>query len=300
MLKYILKKIFPVWFIKTMSKKFNERRINKVNESNAITFQDKIKLRIKKSSIPDIGKRMAMYADKYKVRAYVSDKVGDRYLVKLLSTCDTLTEDIWNSLPSRFVIKTNFGTGPRHYHIVKNKSDEDLDLLKKKFSLAMLDDWYLGTYEMAYSFIERKIIVEEYLPGLDGMTSPDDYKIHCFKSKSCEIEFLTQIDRGRFEGIHRNFYDENFSLLNFNYGGAENFEFKVSEYESIILEMHRLAALLLGELTYARVDFYYINKRIYFGEITHTHTAGNALFTPDKANHFLGDKIKQNEVFCNY
>lgn len=295
--KQLIKKVVPQIIIRYIRR--NQRRIElgRINDLNAKTFQDKIKLRIKKSAIPAIGKKMSLYADKYKVRAYVAGKIGENNLINLISVSDTLTKEIWDELPSKFVIKTNFGTGSNHYHIVTNKNKESFSIIKEKFDKALSDDWYLSSHEMAYSFIDRKIVIEEYMSGLNGLTSPDDYKIHCFKNMDGSFECITQIDRGRFEGIHRNFYSHDLELLDMNYGGASNFNFEIVEHSMIIKEMQQLAINLLGELTYARVDFYYVKNKILFGEITHTHTAGNASFTPREQNLIMGNKIKTNSVF---
>lgn len=295
--KKLIKKLVPQGIIRSIRMVLRRIELDRLNDDNAKTFQDKIKLRIKKSASPEIGRGMGLYADKYQVRSYVADKIGEEYLVNLIMVCDTLTEDVWSKLPSEFVIKTNFGTGPEHYHIVKDKNNESFAFLKEKFDKALSDDWYLSSLEMAYSFIDRKIVIEEYMSGIGGVTSPDDFKIHCFKNVDGSFEFVTQIDRGRFEDLHRNFYSHELELLNMNYGGASNFDFDIVENSQTIKEMHKLAISLLGDLTYARVDFYFVEQQIIFGEITHTHTAGNANFTPREQNLIMGNKIKINDIF---
>lgn len=294
-MKNTIKKIIPEYIKYLLKSKILKNQLDNITEDNAFSFTDKLKYRIKQSRNPEIAKKMALYADKYAVRKYVSDRIGKKYLINQLCITKELSYSIWNSLPQQFVIKTNFGTGAKHSHIVLNKNQENFVKIKDKFILAMKDDWYLMGQEMFYAYMDRYIIIEEYLPGLSGFKSPDDYKIHCFKNLNGEIECVIQIDRGRFESIQRNFYDDNFNLLNINYANAENFELKSLPNE--LIEMVILSKQLMGELTYARIDWYLVSGNIVFGEITHAHTAGTAIFTPPEANLLLGGKIKTNNIF---
>ncbi|MEZ9176613.1 ATP-grasp fold amidoligase family protein [Vibrio kanaloae] len=270
-------------------------KLKLVNENNAKTFNEKILLRIKMAGNPELAKKLGFFADKYLVKSYVESKIGSKYVVPLLFVGDELNENVWNKLPKKFVIKTNFGTGAQHYHIVENKDSEIFDEIKKKFDIALCDNWFNNTSEYAYKYIERKIIIEEYMPGVDGKTSPDDFKLHMFRNKDDSFDVVVQVDTGRFEKLCRNFYDNQFNLLDIHYTGSSNFDFKLPIMR--VKEMIKLSEVLISDLTYARVDWYYIDDMIYFGEITHTHVAGNAQFYPKSADRLLGDKIKFNDIF---
>ncbi len=56
-------------------------------------------------------------ADKYAVREYVSDRIGDEYLVPLISVLNRASEFELNALPEAFVLKANHGSG--HVRIVE-------------------------------------------------------------------------------------------------------------------------------------------------------------------------------------
>ncbi|CAH1596982.1 conserved hypothetical protein [Vibrio owensii] len=266
-----------------------------VNEGNAKTFNEKLLLRIKKTSDEKIARKMSDYADKYLAKAYVSELVGKEFVIPLIAVCDELSKDTWDLLPEKFVIKTNFGTGALHYHIVTNKEDESFVDVKRKFDLALKDDWFVNTSEFAYKYIERKIIIENYISGSSGNISPDDYKLHMFAKEDGDFEVIIQTDTSRFEGLKRNFFDSDFNLLNIHYTGSVNYDLNIPKER--VNEMIALSKTLVANLTYARVDWYFVDGRIYFGEITHTHVAGNAIFTPRSANKFLGEKIKFNSIF---
>ncbi|MCG7489699.1 hypothetical protein MHN79_09355 [Vibrio sp. Of14-4] len=271
-------------------------KLKLVNESNARTFNEKLLLRIKMTENDEIAKKMSFYADKFLVKSYVESQVGAKYVIPLLGVCDELNKALWDELPERFVIKTNFGTGELHYHIVLNKHMENFEDVKAKFDIALRDDWYNVTNEHTYKHIDRKIILEEYMPGGDGKTSPDDFKLHMFRNEDDSFDVVIQVDTGRFERLARNFYDKKFNLLDISYTGSSNFDFDFPKQKA--QEMIDLSEVLMGDLTYARIDWYYVNNTIYFGEITHTHVAGNAIFSPMSADRFLGDKVKFNSIFC--
>lgn len=293
--KKLIKMVIPEYIKRLIKGRLINNQLNFVTAENAVTFTDKLKYRVKQSKNPMIAKKMALYADKYVVRKYVSERIGDEYLTNVICVTKNLESCDWLSLPKQFVIKTNFGTGSKHLHIVLDKDIECFKTIRRKFLRAMKDDWYLMGQEMFYSYIDRRILIEEYIPGIDGFKSPDDYKIHCFRNDNDNIECIIQIDRGRFECIKRNFYDNEFNLLNINYGNAENFDLL-----SIPIEVSRMIELsknLMGDLTYARIDWYLNHGRIIFGEITHIHTAGTAIFSSLDADSFLGDKIKINKIF---
>lgn len=65
------------------------------------TFQEKIQYR----KLYGNHEFYAMVADKYRVRDYVADKVGSKYLVPLLGVYDRLTSSVFDTLPDQFVIR---------------------------------------------------------------------------------------------------------------------------------------------------------------------------------------------------
>jgi hypothetical protein len=53
-----------------------------------------------------------------------------------------------------------------------------------------------------------------------------------------------------------------------------------------------MASYLSKNIPHLRVDFYQINNKIYFGELTFFHEAGFGLFSPNEWDKILGDWIK--------
>lgn len=152
-------------------------------------------------------------ADKYLVREYVKEKIGEKYLIPLYGVYDKFEEINFNNLPNSFVIKCNHGCG--YNIIVKDKSNFDIKSAQEKIEQWMKEDYGLKFGEIHYSAIKRKIIIEKYIENLDG--DIEDYKYFCFNGKPHSIMFCTD----RASGIVKNsFFDLNFKNLKFNYFGA--------------------------------------------------------------------------------
>ncbi|WP_269058139.1 ATP-grasp fold amidoligase family protein, partial [Vibrio campbellii] len=80
-------------------------------------------------------------SDKYSVRKYVSERINESSLVALIGVYENFDEIEIESLPEKFVIKTNFGSGPEHIEIVKSKYDLDLDAVRAKFYKALKEPY---------------------------------------------------------------------------------------------------------------------------------------------------------------
>src|SRR5699024_10866712 len=149
-------------------------------------------------------------ADKYKVRNWVSEKIGDEYLIPLLGVWDSYSEIDFDLLPDKFVLKTNHGASSNL--IVKDKS-----VINHKKERAKFDKWLnknfafsTGTIQLQYRDIKPKIIAEKYIEDSHGELN--DYKFLCF---SGEV-YYCWIDVGRYSKHYRNVYDMNWNLQPWN------------------------------------------------------------------------------------
>ena len=86
------------------------------------------------------------------------------------------------------------------------------------------------------------------------------------------------------------FYDMNFYHLPFTSGhpNAKNEILKPKGFE----QMKALAAKLSEGIPHVRVDFYDVDGKIYFGEMTFFHWSGIMPFEPIDWDYKLGDYIK--------
>ena len=209
--------------------------------------------------------------DKYAVREYIKSVIGEQYLVKLYGVYDKFEEIDFDKLPDQFVLKATHGSG---YNIIcKDKSKLDLRDTKKKINKWLKEDYYKIKGEMQYKNVPHRIICEEYLEDNSGKLL--DYKMYCFNGEPKII----RVDFGRFTKNHTtNFYDKNWKLMDLKVV-HENNKIGIKKPEKCE-EMLELTEKLAQDFPHIRVDFYIVNNKIYFGELTLTTGAGCDPFTP--------------------
>ena len=179
--------------------KYNKKPLNLDKPK---TFNEKMQWLKLYNSIPI----KTICADKYLVREYVKNKIGEEYLIPLIGVYNEFEDINFEQLPNQFVIKCNHGSG--YNIIVKDKSKLDLTFVKDK-----LNEWLKTNFafedgmELHYRDIYSRIIIEKYMS--DGNEDLRDYKITCFKGKP----YLIWVDRDRFSKHKRNLYDINWKQL---------------------------------------------------------------------------------------
>jgi hypothetical protein len=127
-----------------------------------------------------------LIVDRLKVRDYVSSKSDDCKLVSFLWMGKILTQDVWNKLPDRFVIKANHGSNMTRRILAK--CEMSFDAVKDITSSWLQKDYARFGREWVYKNLERYLIVEEMLL-LDGVVPPD-FKFFCLNGR---VE-LVQVD----------------------------------------------------------------------------------------------------------
>lgn len=223
-------------------------------------------------------------ADKYLVREWVKEKIGEEYLVPLLGVWDSFDEIDFDALPQRFVLKANHGCGWNL--IVKDKSQLDLEDAREKFNTWMgLNYAYCNGLELHYMHIQPKIIAEEYLEN--DHDDLRDYKVFCFGGKAHHIMYLTD----RKVGMKMSFYDLDWNKQNFVYSFPLNDQDvpRPQRLEELIEVSEKLAQ----GFAHARVDFYILNDgTLKFGEITFTSATGTCKWNPPQQDQIYGDLIE--------
>ena len=229
---------------------------------------------------------LTQLADKYAVRDYVKDKIGNKYLNELYAVYNNAEDIDFNSLPNKFVIKANHTNG--HNLIVSDK----LNLDKKK-SIKLLNKWlgknqyYRRGQEWAYKNIKPKLVIEKFLKE-KNKSALTDYKFYCFDGVAKFID--VHIDR---EDDHKQgCFDLNFNLLPF--GKSKSYKSISSSIEkpANLDEMVQLSQTLATNLPFVRVDFYSINGNTIFGEMTFYPSDGRKDFYPNEYNTIIGDYFK--------
>lgn len=252
--------------------KFKKR----LNLKNPITANEKIF----KLMLTQKAKKLSTFADKYLVRNYVKEKIGEQHLIPLIyqtQDVNTITPDIIKNGP--VIIKTSHLSGPP-LTIVKEEKELDLKTIKKEFNRALRKNYYYERREPHYKDITPRIIVEKLLLDDSGKV-PKDFKFHVFNKK---VSFI-QVDYDRFTEQKRNFFSPEWELLPFQWSPLkkgklyENLAIKDNSPPKNLKKCIMLAEKLCPDVSYCRIDLYNEHKNIYFGEITFYHGAGIEQFS---------------------
>ena len=228
--------------------------------------------------------------DKYKVRNYVVSVLGtEQYLNTLFQVCDSPDDIDFSSLPNRFVIKTTDGGTGDNVFICTDKAQIDI-----KSVVANVAGWRFKRYEnlsreWAYwGARDSKIIVEAYLEDTNSADgSIDDYKFMCFDGK---FRYLW-IDKNRYSDHRRGFWDEKLNFLPSVTSDHPTFD-TPPVLPVNIDEMIRLSEKLAAPFKFARVDWYNIDQKIIFGEITFYPWSGYCQYYPDEFDFRMGNFFK--------
>lgn len=230
-------------------------------------------------------------ADKYKARDYISEKLGEEYLIPLLGAWDNPEDIDFDMLPDKFVLKCNHNSG-LGMCICKDKSKLDIKKVKKNLKKGLNQDYYITGREWPYKDIPRKIICEKYMTDYnqDCLT---DYKFYCFNGNVDSV--MLCIDRN-IGSPKFYFFDKKWNLKRYNIIGKNApKDFSLPKPEGMD-EMFKIAEQLSKGHAFLRVDLYYANNQIYFGETTFFPQSG---FDPNRlpeTDIYFGNKIDLNLV----
>lgn len=219
--------------------------------------------------------------DKYRVKQYVSDKIGLQFVVPLLAVYNSVNEIDLSTLPNQFVLKCNHDSGS--FAICRDKNNFDIESAKRKLDKGLKTDFYKIAREWPYKNVKRCIIAEQYLDAEDGVLC--DYKFFCFNG---EPKFM-YIGADKADEPTSDFYDMDFNHLPIRMvdPNAAVPPLRPQCFE----QMKQIASTLSKGIPHVRVDFYCVNNKIYFGEYTFYHMGGFSEVKPSEWNNRLGEYI---------
>ena len=228
--------------------------------------------------------------DKYAVKEYVKNIIGEQYIIPTLGFWDTPQQIEWDKLPKQFVLKTTHGGGGSGVVICKDKDTFDRKAAIKKLQREMKKDIYRNWREYPYKDIPHRILAEKYMEDATSKDDLHDYKFYCFNGE-VKMLYITS-DRNTVSGLREDFFDcDTKKLLPFNQKGYFNNP-KTPELPCNFEKMKQLASLLSVNIPQLRVDFYEVDGKIYFGELTFFCGSGFSLFSPKEWEYRIGSWIK--------
>lgn len=242
----------------------------KIDWKNPLTLNEKIQW-LKFNTDTRIW---TLLADKYRVREYVKERGCGDLLVDLYGVWKKTADIDWESLPDKFVMKTNNGCGD--IMVCTDKTKINQKEWNQHFDRALA---YRGGYqhgELHYNKIKPLIIAEELL---DCSKQPlkcgslIDYKIWCFNGEPHHILVCTNRKK---DSLELAVYDLNWryhpecSICTTHYCRPPVILPKPTSFNKML----RCAKNLSNGLPQVRVDFYEVGGLPYFGEMTMTSAAG--------------------------
>lgn len=225
--------------------------------------------------------------DKYEAKEYVAEIIGNEYIVPTLGVWEHFDDIDFDTLPEKFVLKCTHDS--EGLVIVKDKSKLDKAVAKEKIEAALkLNFYYIGR-EWPYKDVKPRIIAEEYMEDhVNGELR--DYKFFCFDGEPRAM-FIAS-DRGK-DATKFDYYDLDFNHLDLkqHYPNAGNVR-KPETFDKMI----ELSKVLSKGMPHVRVDFYEVDGKLYFGELTFYHFSGFMPFQPAKWDDIFGEWLKLSKI----
>lgn len=225
--------------------------------------------------------------DKYAVKDYVANIIGKEHIIPTLGVWNSVDEIDWNALPNQFVLKTTHGGGGGGVVICKDKSSFDKAKARKILQKSLDGDIYWNYREWPYKDVPKRIIAEEFMTN--NGKDLEDYKIHCFNG---EPKFIL-VCRNRYGAgpMVDDFYTPEWELMDVRRPGHPKSE-KASKAPEQLKQMLELSRILSKDIPFLRTDFYIIQGKIYFGELTFFPASGMSKFAPEEWDYTFGNYLK--------
>ena len=223
--------------------------------------------------------------DKYEVKQYVAEKIGPEYVIPTLGVWEHFDDIDFDSLPDQFVLKCTHDS--EGVVIVRDKEKLDKTAAKQKIEAALRVNFYYIGREWPYKSVRPRIIAEQLLVDPSG-DELKDYKLMCFNAEvKCTFVCSNRDSAG---GLCINTYDRQRQPLPF---GRENPRNPVETEKPVCYEkMVELAQTLSRNISFARVDFYEVDGRPFFGELTFYPGSGMKRFVPESWDDTLGQWLR--------
>lgn len=227
--------------------------------------------------------QLPLMADKYAVKQFVADRVGEEYVVENLGVWNSSAEIDFDRLPQKFVLKCTHDSGG--VFICKDKSCFDREGVCHEIERKMSKNYFPPGREWVYKDIAPRVLADKFLEdGNNSATVNLDYKFWCFGGIPQYMYITVKND-----DVFENFYDMDFKPVAIDHGFkrlSPEFE-KPQSFEL----MKELAAKLSAGIPFVRVDFFEIAGQPYFGEFTFYDWGGLQPFRSYEQDLELGAMI---------
>lgn len=255
-----------------------------LNLNNPQTFNEKLQW----LKLYDRKPEYNMMVDKYLVRKYIKEKLGEEYLIPLIGVWDSPDLIDFDALPDQFVLKCNHNSG-LGMCVCKDKSKLDVEKAMLELKKGFAQNYYLSGREWPYKNVQRKIICEKFMSNQNDEVLKD-YKIQCFNGEVDHI--FVCVDRDEQQRVCKYYYfDKNWKYLPYSWNDRCDDEFLASLKPKTFEEMIAIAENLSAGIPEVRVDLYEIQGRVYFGELTFFTQSGFDTTITSEADREIGSRL---------
>lgn len=227
--------------------------------------------------------------DKYEAKKYVGHVIGEKYVIPTLGVWDHFDDIDFSKLPMSFVLKCTHDSGS--VVLVRDKNHWDKDAAKKLLERGLSRNYYWPGREWPYKNVKPRIIAEAYMG--DGVIADlRDFKLQCFDGYVDNILVCT--DRFSSKGVRYFYFDRDWNFLPYTKEKYDDIDLNVLNRfkpQNLTL-MISLAEVLSAGFPELRVDFYEINGKVYFGELTFYSDGGFDNTITREADVAMGERLK--------
>ena len=247
-----------------IKKEYSLMMNEELNLQKPITFNEKLQW----LKLYDRKPIYTTMVDKYEAKKYVGDIIGDEYIIPSIGIYDKFDDINFNELPNQFVIKCTHDSGG--IIVCKDKNSFNKKAAKKKINKHLKRKYYYEHREWPYKNVKPRILVEKYMEDKSGELR--DYKVYAFNGKAEYVMLCFDRFKSETKFIY---FDKNWNMKKeFSNDGLKYGESINVERPTSLNKMFEFAEKLSKGIPFVRVDFYEVNGKLYFGELTFYPSAG--------------------------
>ena len=254
----------------------------RLNLKNPVTYNEKLQW----LKLYNRDPRYTQLVDKAAVKEYVKDTIGEEYLIPTHGVYDSADQIDFDKLPQQFVLKCTHDSGG--ILICKDKSELNQEEARAKLESVRKKSFYYVNREWPYKNVKPRLVAESYME--DSCTGElRDYKFFCFGGEP-KLLFVASDRQTPGEEVKFDFFDMSYRHLQLR-NGHPNAKVPPEKPQNFEL-MKELAAKLSQGMPHVRVDFYEVDGKVYFGELTFFHFSGIVPFQPDCWDETIGSWLE--------
>lgn len=255
----------------------------KLNLENPQTFNEKLQW----LKLYDRNPEYIRMVDKYEVKKYVANIIGEEHIIPTLGIYNSFEEIDFQKLPNQFVMKCTHDSGS--IIICKDKSKFNMEKAKNKINKALKYNYYYAGREWPYKNVKPRIIIEKYMED-SKLKELVDYKVYAFNGEADYLMACYDRMKGNTKFLY---YDKDWNLIKkFSYDGIKYGDSIRIPKPKNIDKMFEFANVLSKGIPFVRIDFYEMDGKLYFGELTFYPNAGFETGRTKELDDYLDSKLK--------